>query len=116
MNPQSVDNPDEQKDQALDNFLCTAKVEVPLPSAFQADVWRRIAVRHQSSVIVKLSYWTENFFGALVNPLPAAVTLVFMVTAGIWFGVKDSEAGNDGKTAYVRSVSPFAADHQGGSR
>ena len=116
MNQPPAHNPEERNDQALDDFLRKAKAEVPLPDAFQADVWRRIAVRHQSTVSVRLGCWMEKIFGSLVGPVPAAATLLFMISAGIWFGSKGTESGDDGKSAYVRSVSPFAADHQGGTR
>lgn len=114
MNQKPANSPEERNDPALDDFLRTAQVNVPLPEAFQADVWRRIAVRHQASIPVRFSSWMEKFFGSLVGPVPATATLLFMISAGIWFGSTGSEPGDDGKFAYVRSVSPFAAEHEGG--
>ena len=58
----------------------------------------------------------EKILGALVGPVPAAATLLFMISAGVWFGAQETESGGNGKSAYVRSVSPFAADHGGGTR
>ncbi len=106
--------PEDSEDSSFDNFLRTATVELPLPGAFQADVWRRIAVCHQASIAVRFSCWMEKVFGWLGCPVPAAATLLFMISAGIWFGSQGSEPGENGKFAYVRSVSPFAAEHEGG--
>lgn len=114
MNQKLANNPEERNDSELDDYLRTAQVNVLLPDAFQADVWRRIAVRHQASIAVRFSGWMEKVFGSLVGPVPATATLLFMISAGIWFGSKGSEQRDDGKFAYVRSVSPFAAEHKGG--
>ena len=116
MNQSPAHNPEERTDPALDDLLRTAKAEVSLPNEFQADVWRRIAVRHQSTFSVRVGCWMEKIFGSLVGPVPSAATLHFMISAGIWFGAKGTESGDNGKSAYVRSVSPFAADNQGGTR
>ena len=114
MNQNPANSPKERNDPALDDFLRTAQVNVPLPDAFQTEVWRRIAVRHQASIVVRFSSCMEKVFGWLGGPVPATATLLFMISAGIWFGSKASEPGDDGKFAYVRSVSPFAAEHEGG--
>lgn len=116
MNQKPANSPGERNDPALDDFLRTAQVNVPLPDAFQAEVWRLIAVRHQTSIAGRFSCWMEKVFGSLVGPVPATATLLFMISAGIWFGSKGSEPGDKGKFAYVRSVSPFAAGHEGGHR
>ena len=114
MNQKQAHSSEERNDPALDDILRTAKVEVPLPGAFQSEVWRLIAVRHQASIAVRFSSWMEKVFGWFGGPVPATATLLFMISAGIWFGSNGSEPGDDGKFAYVRSVSPFAAEHEGG--
>lgn len=116
MNQKSANSSEERNDLALDDILRSIKVEVPLPCAFQSEVWRLIAVRHQATMAGRFSCWMEKVFGSLVGPLPATATLLLMTSAGIWFGSKGSEPGDDGKFAYVRSVSPFAAEHEGGHR
>lgn len=116
MNQPPAHQTGDRDDPALDALLRTARVAVPLPAAFPAEVWRRIAVRHQSTLSVRVDSWMEQTFGGLLRPVPAAATLLFMISAGVWFGAQETESGGNGKSAYVRSVSPFAADHGGGTR
>ena len=84
----SFHNPEEPNEAALDEVLRKARLEVPLVGTFQADVWRRIAVRQKSSMPLQFVKWMEKIFGALVRPMPAAATLFFMISAGVWFGAK----------------------------
>ena len=73
-------------DSEFDELLRLAKVEVPLPGAFQAEVWRRIAVAQEASFGTRLSRLLEAVFDTLVRPVTASAMVIGMVSAGLWFG------------------------------
>lgn len=103
-------------DGAFDDLLRSAKVEVPLPGAFQFEVWRRIAVAHESTLMARLARIVDPIFGFLSRPLAASASVVLMIFAGLWLGSLGVHQARDGKLAYVESVSPFAQSHQGEAR
>lgn len=116
--PSSSPKPTQAKggDAELDALLRSATVEVPLPNSFQAEVWRRIAVKQDSAFPARFSRWLEGILRALVQPAGAAAAVAVTITAGAWLGSLETGAGkNDGKITYVQSISPFAAQaHEGG--
>lgn len=101
-------------DPELDELLRSVKVRVPLPGTFQVEVWRRIAVSQEAALPVRISRWMDGFFNLLVRPTVATAAVLLMISAGAWLGSVGSDAGRDGKQAYVQSVSPFAQTHEGG--
>lgn len=103
-------------DSEFDDLLRSVKVEVPLPSAFQAEAWRRIEAAESDSIAVRLRRWIEAAFGVLVRPMAASMAVMLMVSAGLWLGAKEPSTIRDSKIAYVQSVSPFAQAHQGEHR
>lgn len=106
----------EPGDSGFDELLRSAEVTVPLPGAFQAEVWRRIAVAQETSFKARLERVLENVFGTLTRPVTASVMVLGMISAGLWFGSLGTEPVRDAKLAYVQSVSPFAHQHGGESR
>ena len=114
MDQPSTNIPNAQDDLGLDDLLRSAKVEVPLPGTFQAEVWRRIAVAQEATFSARLAQWTESVFGALVRPAWAAAAVAVMASTGAWLGLKGpGDTSTDGRVAYVQSVSPFAHSHRG---
>ena len=102
-----------EDDGAFDEMLRLAKVEVPLPGAFQSDVWRRIAVDQESTLTARLARILDPILSLLNRPIAATASVVLMVSAGLWLGSLGAHPGRDGKLAYVESVSPFVQSHQG---
>lgn len=100
-------------DSKFDNLLRAVKVEVPLPGAFQAEVWRRIAQEQENSLKFRFSQFVRSFFEVISNPVAATALVLTTVLTGLWFGSMNPTADHDAKTAYVQSVSPFAASHLG---
>lgn len=100
----------------FDELLRSAKVEVPLPGAFQYEVWRRIAVAQESTLRARLARMLEPMLGLLSRPLAASASMVLMIFAGLWLGSLGDHPSRDAKLAYIESVSPFAQSHRGGSR
>lgn len=102
-------------DSKFDNLLRSARVEVPLPGAFQAEVWRRIAREQDDTLKSRFAQFVRSLFEVLSNPVAATVMVLTIVLAGLWFGSMNPAAAHDAKIAYVQSVSPFAASHSGHS-
>jgi hypothetical protein len=116
-----MDNDPQQKlgildDGAFDDLLRSAEVEVPLPGAFQFEVWRRIAVAQESTPMARLARIVDPIFGLLSRPLATTASVVLMISAGLWLGSLGVHPARDGKLAYVESVSPFAQSHRGETR
>ncbi|MFN0129981.1 MAG: hypothetical protein ACKV19_25230 [Verrucomicrobiales bacterium] len=105
-----------QDDGAFDDWLRSAKVEVPLPGAFQSEVWRRIAVEQESTPMARLASLLDSILSALNRPVAATASVLLMVSAGLWLGSLGVPPARDGKFAYVESVSPFVPSHQGEDR
>ena len=103
-------------DSGIDDLLRSAKVEVPLPGAFQSEVWRRIAVAQEATLAGRFSRALESFLGALTQPIAASAILLAMISGGLWAGSMGNEPVGDAKLAYVQSVSPFAHAHGGERR
>ncbi len=109
-------NPGASGDTGFDALLRSAKVKVPLPGAFQAEVWRRIAVTQESTLRARLSRMLESLLGTVARPLAASAVMLTMISAGLWFGSSREVPVRDAKLAYVQSVSPFAHQHGGEAR
>ncbi|MCB1096680.1 MAG: hypothetical protein KDN22_13970 [Verrucomicrobiae bacterium] len=94
-------------DAGFDQLLRSANLEVPLPGAFQSEVWRRIAVARESTLTARLAHALESLLSSLAQPVAASVLVFATISAGLWFGARSTEPGHDAKLAYVQSVSPF---------
>jgi hypothetical protein len=116
MDKQPTTHPGDSRDSGFDELLRSAEVKVPLPGAFQAEVWRRIAVAQETSLRGRWERILEAIFGTLARPVTASVMVLGMVSAGLWFGSLGTEPVRDAKLAYIQSVSPFAHQHGEGSR
>ena len=92
----------------FDELLRSAEVEVPLPGAFQSEVWRRIATAQESTFKERCSRAIEGLFGFMAQPVAASAMVLTMIGAGLWLGSVGEEPLRDGKLTYVQSVSPFA--------
>lgn len=97
------------KDDDLDNLLRSAGEEMPLPGSFNRKVWLRI----ESDALEKptLSAWLERHLSLLTKPYPATAAVLATVMLGLGLGARTAPQGQDLKTAYVESISPFATDH-----
>lgn len=103
-------------DSRFDELLRSAEVKVPLPGAFQAEVWRRVAVAQESTLKARCSRVLDSLFGFIAQPVAASAMVLMMVSAGLWFGAQGASPVRDPKLAYVQSVSPFAHQHGGEDR
>jgi hypothetical protein len=99
-------------DGAFDEMLRSTKVEVPLPGAFQAEVWRRIAVHEDSAPLVRLTLALKPVLSLFNRPLAASASVLLTVLVGLWLGSLEAHPARDGKLDYVESISPFAQSHQ----
>jgi hypothetical protein len=105
-----------QDDGAFDELLRSAKAEVPLPGAFQSEVWQRIAVDQESTLMARLARILDPILSVLNRPIAASASVLLMVSAGLWLGSLRVYPARDGKLAYIESVSPFVQSHQGEGR
>lgn len=94
-------------------MLRQSKPTVAMPSTFQAEVWRRIAVAEEASLLSRWNRWLEPLLGWAAKPLGAAALFALMVGGGLLFGGMNKGGRSDGRVAYLESVSPFVAAHRG---
>jgi hypothetical protein len=97
------------KDDDLDNLLRRVGDEMPLPESFNRRVWLRI--ESDASVKPTLLAWLEKHLSLLTKPYPAAAAITAMIILGMGIGSGTAPQGQDLKSRYVESVSPFALDH-----
>jgi hypothetical protein len=74
--------------------------EVPDPSAFKREVWRRIEQRGTADS------WIERFFAGLTQPKIASLAAALALLGGAVIG--SAIAGSSGQASYLRSVNPYA--------
>ncbi len=74
--------------------------EVPEPSAFKREVWRRIEQRGTADS------WIERFFARLTQPRIASIAAALALLGGAILG--SAIAGLNGQAAYLQSVNPYA--------
>jgi hypothetical protein len=74
--------------------------EVPEPSAFRREVWRRIEQRAATES------WIERFFAGLTQPTMAFIAAALSLLGGVVLG--SAIAGSSGQAAYLHSVNPYA--------
>ena len=103
--------PSQNLDADFDAALRSAKVEIPLHSSFQMEVWGRIAAARDANLAARFTRWMEGVSNHLERPMAATAALLIMTASGAWLGSRAEQSAPDGKLAYVQSVSPFAQPH-----
>lgn len=93
-------------DSDFDQFLKTARGEMPLPVSFRQGVWHRIESSDAPSA------WFRDLMSILARPWGAAAGVAATVTLGLWLGVASLPDTKDSKTAYTESISPFSHVHR----
>lgn len=93
-------------DSDFDDFLRSARADLPLPDSFKQEVWHRIeSVELESPRVV---VWFHAFAAGLARPWGAATSIAATVALGLWLGsVSISDTPNT-KFAYEKSISPFS--------
>ena len=94
-------------DSQLTKILLPADDEPCLPPSFQRQVWLRIESASTSSLGV--SFRIGKIFSLLKNPLGAVATVLLTTFIGLGLGAGSVTKTENGKEAYVESVSPFAS-------
>jgi hypothetical protein len=84
----------------LDQLLKSWHPEVPTSAAFKRQVWVRIERCRRAAGFF------ESFVEWFTRPQVAAVAAAVSVLGGAWIGL--AVAPQDGQTAYLHSVDPYA--------
>ncbi|HEU4678585.1 MAG TPA: hypothetical protein VFS35_03625 [Terrimicrobiaceae bacterium] len=84
----------------LDDLMRLWQPDVPEPSAFQREVWRRI---EQHAVA---DGWVERFFAGLARPRIASAGAALVLLAGVVLG--SVLAGSKAQDSYLHAVNPYA--------
>ena len=93
-------------DSDFDDFLRTARADLPLPDSFNQEVWRRIeGVEMKSPRVV---VWFHDFAAGLARPWGAATGIAATVALGLWLGSVSISDPQNPKAAYEKSISPFS--------
>lgn len=91
----------------LNPLLRNWQPDVPEPSAFRRNVWRRIADQ-QTRAKPAFAGWIENFLALLLRPSHAAAAAAIAIAVGIGIGGTLSARNESGAIDYLRSVNPYA--------
>lgn len=96
-------------DLELDQLIRQSTSKPEFESAFQREIWARIAVAEQSRKR-GLIRWIESALGALSRPAPAFATAAVMLLLGAGLGTSVSEPGSQAasREAYLASINPLA--------
>lgn len=94
------------KDFDFDDFLRTAKAEVPLPDSFQQEVWDRLGSK-QTELPAGV-VWFRALTAGLTRPWGAATGIAATVTLGLWLGSTGFRDSKSSEVAYAMSISPFS--------
>lgn len=93
-------------DSDFDDFLRTARADLPLPDSFKHQVWQRIeSVETESPRVV---VWFRAFAAELARPWGEAAGIAVTVALGLWLGNVNISDSQSTKVAYERSISPFS--------
>lgn len=93
-------------DSEFDDFLRTARADLPLPNSFKQEVWHRIeSVEIESPRVV---VWFHAFAAGLARPWGAASGIAATVALGLWLGSVSISDTQSTKVAYEKSISPFS--------
>lgn len=101
-------------DPDFDGLLRRSGGGVRLPSSFDHEVWRRIETAEDTAPGNPLARGLDAFLSALLRPAMAAAAIMIAAAGGLWLGSRVEPPGPEGKTAYVRAISPFAHGPAGG--
>ncbi len=90
----------------FDDFLKTARADLPLPASFKQGVWHRI--EGEALGVPSLVIGFQALAARLARPWGAAVGIAATVLLGLWLGIATSPNPKEAKSAYAMSISPFA--------
>jgi len=93
-------------DSDFDDFLHSARADVPLPGSFKQGVWHRIQCEDLDSSPRVIGF--QAFAVTLVRPWGAVAGIAATMALGLWLGIATVPEPKDGKVAYAKSISPFA--------
>ena len=93
-------------DSDFDDFLRTARADVPLPDSFKQDVWDRIGTNKIEPLPGVI--WFHALAAELARPWGAAVGIAATVTLGLWLGSTGIRDAKSSEVAYAMSISPFS--------
>jgi len=93
----------------LDQLIRQSTPKPDFESAFQREIWARIAVAEQAKK-QGLMVWIEAALGVLSRPAPAFATAAVMLLLGVGLGTSVPEAGSPtaSRDAYLASINPLA--------
>jgi len=96
----------------LDQLIRQSTPKPDFESAFQREIWARIAIAEQAKKN-GLTAWIEAALGLLSRPGPAFATAAVMLLLGIGFGTSVPHLENPpaSRDTYLASINPLA--HQG---
>lgn len=96
----------------LDQLIRLSTPKPDFESAFQREIWARIAIAEQMKK-KGLAAWIEAVLGGLSRPAPAFATAAVMMLLGIGFGtsVPRFENPSASRDTYLASINPLT--HQG---
>lgn len=99
-------------DLELDQLIRLSTPKPDFESAFQREIWARIAIAEQAKK-KGLTAWIEAVLGALSRPAPAFATAAVMLLLGIGLGTSIPHLQNPSasRDAYLASINPLV--HQG---
>ncbi len=105
-------------DEALHDRLRSAHLTIDFPQDFSREIWGRIEAADLAASSHGLASWWTNWLGWLARPVPAVVVAVLMGAAGCGLAVLKGQrqVSHLAESAYLKSVSPFAAAHLGVKR
>jgi len=98
------------KDFDFDDFLRTAREEVPVPASFKQGVWDRIASSKYELPHGVILF--HAFAAGLSRPWGAAAGIAATVTFGLWLGSTGMRNPKNSEVTYAMSISPFSQAHR----
>lgn len=96
-------------DLELDQLIRQSTPKPDFESAFQREIWARIAIAEQAKK-QGLMAWIEAALGVLSRPAPAFTTAAVMLLLGAGLGTSVSESGSQAalRETYLASINPLA--------
>ena len=100
-------------DEELHRLLRQHPASLPLPAAFEREVWSRIEASEQLSMASLLGELVRRVLTSLGRPAVAFTTIALFAATGAGFGMvllKNTEAER-GELAYLKTVNPLVRPH-----
>lgn len=92
-------------DSNFENFLKSARADIPVPDSFKVDVWKLINQATEKSA--QEAAKSQLLIAMITHPWGLVAGLAAMVTLGLWLGATTTPHAKNAKTAYAESISPF---------